>query len=349
MAFKLAQSVALAFALINAASAQSGSGHTTRYWDCCKTSCGWSGKADVKQPVQSCNAAGSKLTDFNAQSGCNGGGAFACTDNAPWAINDSLAYGFAARPVSGQKMIIQATNTGGDLGNNHFDLMMPGGGVGIFNGCASQFGSWNGGAQYGGIGSRSECDNLPAAVRAGCYFRFDWFKGADNPDVTFKKTTCPSELVSKSGCMRNDASGLTTVTSTVKSSTSTSSTIKATSTSTTTKTTTATSTTATGTVTKTVSVTLTSTVPASTKTVTATVTNGGATATKTVTVTSTAACATSSATKSSSSSAQAAQPTNTAAAAARWAQCGGKGFSGPTSCVTPYKCSLVNDYYSQCL
>ncbi|CAE6439056.1 unnamed protein product [Rhizoctonia solani] len=27
-------------------------------------------------------------------------------------------------------MIVQATNTGGDLGNNHFDLMVPGGGVG---------------------------------------------------------------------------------------------------------------------------------------------------------------------------------------------------------------------------
>ena len=32
-------------------------------------------------------------------------------------------------------MIVQATNTGGDLNHNHFDILLPGGGVGIFNGC----------------------------------------------------------------------------------------------------------------------------------------------------------------------------------------------------------------------
>jgi hypothetical protein len=54
---------------------------------------------------------------------------------------------FTSGPASGQTMIVQATNTGGDLGHvcllfftltllttsqNHFDLMMPGGGVGLF-------------------------------------------------------------------------------------------------------------------------------------------------------------------------------------------------------------------------
>jgi len=41
-------------------------------------------------------------------------------------------------------MIVQATNTGGDLGSNHFDLMIPGGGVGLFDGCSRQYGSFNG-------------------------------------------------------------------------------------------------------------------------------------------------------------------------------------------------------------
>lgn len=41
-------------------------------------------------------------------------------------------------------MIVQATNTGGDLGGNQFDLMIPGGGEGIFDGCTPQYGSWNG-------------------------------------------------------------------------------------------------------------------------------------------------------------------------------------------------------------
>ncbi|KAF9877989.1 glycosyl hydrolase family 10 [Colletotrichum karsti] len=36
------------------------------------------------------------------------------------------------------------------------------------------------------------------------------------------------------------------------------------------------------------------------------------------------------------------------ATAARWAQCGGNGFSGPTACATGFTCVKQNDYYSQC-
>ena len=43
-------------------------------------------------------------------------------------INPRLT--FTSGPVSGKKMVVQVTNTGGDLGDNHFDLQMPGGGVG---------------------------------------------------------------------------------------------------------------------------------------------------------------------------------------------------------------------------
>lgn len=83
-----------------------------------------------------------------------------CNDNQPWAVDDNLSYGFAAASISGKsesdfccscyeltfssgeiegkKMVVQVTNTGGDLSNNHFDLQIPGGGVGIFNGCQTQ-------------------------------------------------------------------------------------------------------------------------------------------------------------------------------------------------------------------
>jgi cellulase len=37
------------------------------------------------------------------------------------------------------------------------------------------------------------------------------------------------------------------------------------------------------------------------------------------------------------------------AAAARWAQCGGIGFTGATACVSGTTCTKQNDYYSQCL
>lgn len=45
----------------------SGEGHTTRYWDCCKASCSWPGKADVTSPVKTCAADGIKLVDANEQ------------------------------------------------------------------------------------------------------------------------------------------------------------------------------------------------------------------------------------------------------------------------------------------
>ncbi|KAF9261977.1 glycoside hydrolase [Marasmius fiardii PR-910] len=201
-------------------------GVTTRYWDCCKPSCGWTGKASVTKPVLTCDRNGALQTDPNVKSGCDGGTAFTCTNMSPIVVDDNTAYGFAAvniaggteaswccacyqltftsGPVTGKKMIVQATNTGGDLGSNHFDLLIPGGGVGAFpQGCPAQFGSWNGGAQYGGVSSRDQCSQLPAAVQDGCRFRFDWFQGADNPNVSFQTVTCPAQLTNISGCVRH--------------------------------------------------------------------------------------------------------------------------------------------------
>jgi len=201
-------------------------GKTTRYWDCCKPSCSWAGKANVSHPVNTCNKRGSILSDVNARSGCDGGDAFTCTDQTPWAINDNLSYGFAAAHISGgseaswccacyrltftntavkgKQLVVQVTNTGGDLGENHFDLQIPGGGLGIFDGCSSQFNtnasSW--GDRYGGVHSASECNKLPKALQAGCKWRFNWFKNADNPAMVFEEVKCPAELTKKTGCVR---------------------------------------------------------------------------------------------------------------------------------------------------
>ncbi|CZT00466.1 related to endoglucanase [Rhynchosporium agropyri] len=203
-------------------------GKTTRYWDCCKASCSWTKKISLAPgatPVVACDAKGSPLTDFDAKSGCDGGGAFMSPDQMPWAVSEDLAYGFVAAsiagsneagtccgcfeltfssgPVLGKKMIVQSTNIGYDLGENHFDIAMPGGGFGIFNGCTAQWGSTAGwGQQYGGVASRDACDNIPEKLRAGCHWRFDWFKNADNPAVTFKPITCPAALTAKTGCVR---------------------------------------------------------------------------------------------------------------------------------------------------
>ena len=72
---------------------------TTRYWDCCKPSCGWPGKAFVTRPVESCARNGVRVVDTNTQSGCNGGSAYMCTDQQPWSVNDNLSYGFAAANI----------------------------------------------------------------------------------------------------------------------------------------------------------------------------------------------------------------------------------------------------------
>jgi hypothetical protein len=137
---------ALLVVLPAAALAQSGSGKTTRYWDCCKPSCAWPGKSTSSSPVKTCDKNDNPLNDNGStKSGCdNGGGAFMCSNQSPWAVSDDLAYGWAAvniagsneaawccacyeltftsGPVQGKRMIVQATNTGGDLGNNHFDI-----------------------------------------------------------------------------------------------------------------------------------------------------------------------------------------------------------------------------------
>ncbi|KAG8959124.1 hypothetical protein FRC03_008415 [Tulasnella sp. 419] len=43
-------------------------------------------------------------------------------------------------------------------------------------------------------------------------------------------------------------------------------------------------------------------------------------------------------------------PTTTTSGAAQtaWGQCGGQNWAGPTSCVSGYKCTFSNPYYSQC-
>lgn len=107
-------------------------------------SCAWSGKADVSAPVGTCDIDDSPLDDPDADSGCDGGNAYMCSDNSPWAVDADLAYGYAAvsvaggdesswccscfeltftsGPVSGKKMVVQAVNTGADLSTNQFDI-----------------------------------------------------------------------------------------------------------------------------------------------------------------------------------------------------------------------------------
>lgn len=218
-------------------------GNSTRYWDCCKPSCGWS--ANASNPVDSCDRSGTNNigVDDGAGSVCDGGGATTCHGMAPWAHSTRLAFGYAAAnrvdcgtcwqlqferssssagddpgnaAAAGKTMIVMVTNTGGDLGAQHFDLLVPGGGLGIFNGCTASLGIEAGelGAQYGGflpgcknagnLEARKDCVRNRCRevfgsrgltdLEAGCLWYADWFETADNPDFVYQQVECPAEL-----------------------------------------------------------------------------------------------------------------------------------------------------------
>ena len=189
-------------------------------------------------------------TDPNVKSVCAGGGtgpgaAYTCLDRAPFTENGQM-FAFAASnspccecfeltfldtavdgngqkcrgcssyngELAGETLIVQVVNSGADLGGKHFDLMIPGGGMGIFNGLAgtgaqngpplfpnSTYEAW--GQRYGGVSTKSECYGLPVPAQAGCLWRFEDFKGADNPGVSFRRVSCSSypTLYEKSGCL----------------------------------------------------------------------------------------------------------------------------------------------------
>jgi hypothetical protein len=211
--------------------------YATRYWDCCKPSCGWT--ANSNPPVPACGKDGTTRVGADSKNGCEGGGsAFECYDFSPWYDSGTnMSYGFAAKngvtcgacfmlqftgesnsgqnagaaAMKGQQMVVQAINIGG-IAQDQFDLLIPGGGVGAMNGCATQWGSSTDlGAQYGGL--LSECNTDPTcmkgkcqsvfgsmpALKAGCDWFTGWFSSADNPKLVYKQVSCPSQLSSKTG------------------------------------------------------------------------------------------------------------------------------------------------------
>ncbi|CAH1103745.1 unnamed protein product [Psylliodes chrysocephalus] len=207
----------------------SGDGVTTRYWDCCAPACAWYGAIKTKNgiPVQTCKTDGvtnSTVAD-NAQSGCvEGGVAFTCNNQQPYLKNATLSYGFAAASFSGgldtskccscfllsfkgqlagKQMLVQNQDTGMYLRQNHFDLHIPGGGVGLSNlGCMHQ---WNTGPdgwgdRINGVWKIEMCDLLPEVLQPGCRWRFEFMEGVGNPDVSFQEVKCPAELIAISGC-----------------------------------------------------------------------------------------------------------------------------------------------------
>ena len=177
---------------------------------------------------------------------------------APVAVNDTLAYAFVAgsdattscgkcfhlqydgsfkdadgnnapkgthKALKGKHIIVMASNIGHDVKPGQFDLMVPGGGPGIFNALQLQITKpgieW--GATYGGFLTycqngekcgydgtlecyqscvKDMCDaafgdsNYPNLLR-GCHWFADWFMAADNPTYQWEEVECPQYLIDK--------------------------------------------------------------------------------------------------------------------------------------------------------
>ncbi len=224
-------------------------GWASRYWDCCKPHCAWTG--NTSNPCKTCDQNHNEI-GLDGQSGCEGGNSFVCLSHAPYAVCDKISYGFAAVPadlggqcgkcflltfdgtgqhgtnanhraIKGKQMVVMVSNIGGDVQSGQFDIMIPGGGVGLFDGCSRQWGVSNDkmGAQYGGL--LTDCENslgynaskeqykscLEQKCRSlfsdsklkqgldGCLWHANWLEAANNPKFTYQEVACPAELVSK--------------------------------------------------------------------------------------------------------------------------------------------------------
>lgn len=226
---------------------KSGSGWATRYWDCCKPHCSWPEHAHGNYSKQCTNKGQSENTNWGDGSICSGGPQMTCTSQIPFTIDGCTEMGFAFaavpasdggscgkcyqltftgkgkystdanhRAIKDKKLIIMTTNIGGDVQQGQFDIMIPGGGVGMFNGCSSM--GWGPqGEQYGGLLSdcekaknynasatlsclKSKCAEVfssDAKAKQGCLFLAEFMHGAGNPMHDYVEVECPQVLKDK--------------------------------------------------------------------------------------------------------------------------------------------------------
>lgn len=209
----------------------------SRYWDCCKPACGWSAHVSNGSPAHSCDKSGNVLGDNNAKNACeSGGNAYACFSDRPWQVGDKLSYGYVAKndtcgrcfhiqftgtshngsqdmssqSLVGKHMIVQVINNGA-IASDQMDFLIPGGGVGALDACTNNQLSGDLGAQYGGFLAgcngdhacvQNKCNTVFAGKQDmldGCTWFLGWFNGADNPNFTYQKIACPSEITQRSG------------------------------------------------------------------------------------------------------------------------------------------------------
>jgi len=222
------------------------SGWASRYWDGCKQSCSW-GTKPQNLPGTRCRACQKDgVTEIgDVASSCTGGSSYTCFDFIPHKVDDNLAYAFAAAPtdmcgkcfelqfdgglkdyppkenhkaLEGKKLIVIASNTGSDVSQGQFDILIPGGGLGKYDAFSGQIGvskeqlgdnsggllsaceretNYAGGNKYRDC-LKSKCNIFTnATLKEGCLFYAEWFEAAGNPTMHYKEVDCPQYLIDK--------------------------------------------------------------------------------------------------------------------------------------------------------
>ena len=222
-------------------------GYASRYWDCCMPHCAQPAHGGTARTC-SANGGKTKIDNNSTKNVCQEGGqGAACTSQTPIIVSDKLAYAFAATPgndntcgkcfaltftgqgkyettanhqaLKGKTLVVMASNIGYDVAGGQFDVMIPGGGVGLYNGC-SGMGWGSQGKTYGGLLSDCEdeigygndkidflttrkncltekCEKTFAndtEAKEGCLFLATWMEAAGNPLHTYKEVPCPEAL-----------------------------------------------------------------------------------------------------------------------------------------------------------
>lgn len=217
-------------------------GWGSRYWDGCKPSCGWQANSPSRT-ARSCGKDGlTRLSGYDDANIKDGGNAGVCLDQSPRVINN-IAYAYAAshsngdcgkcflleftgtshdKPdptaLKGKKMVVMISNIGGDVGGTQFDIMIPGGGIGLYDcidgsnamsavksterygGILTTCGGAKAGANAASVKTCVEgyCNKISNAdAKAGCLFMAEWYELANNPKFKATEVQCPKELTDR--------------------------------------------------------------------------------------------------------------------------------------------------------
>ena len=225
----------------------SGLGVLSRYWNCCKPTCASVEEAAIGNAPKLCDANMRRLFDYSTKSKCEGGTATTCISHVPFLIDGCDDIGFAYgvlpsgipnycgkcflleftgeghwttkdthRALKGKKLIIMGIHKGYS-DDKTFEILVPAGGAGMYEGHCDGIFDVDLGAKYGGYlidcqgeagmsddvksnTERKKClirkctEGFTGQAREGCLFYAYFLEAAGNPDANYTEVECPQIL-----------------------------------------------------------------------------------------------------------------------------------------------------------